>query len=277
MSFRLVFKSVWQNPGNYGHRMTRLERAAAWQLGKRLKHQPRTIRLPNDALFVAHPDCVVSSALIYAAWPEYYELQFIRRQLQPGDVLVDVGANVGHISLLLSDIVGAENIFAFEPTPISFQRLVENWKVNRWTTDNLSQAAVGRASGVALVPDTASPDTKNSIASTKGVVPRVEVPLVSLDDWRSHWPRRCVGLLKIDVEGYEAEVFAGASSLLSQDRPKLIMFESLSRGVDPGIAAMLRDAHYEIFQLDETGRAEFDQTTAQNLFALPEENAPALR
>src|SRR5438105_117586 len=187
MSFRLVFKSVWRNPGNYGHRMTRLGRAAAWQLEKRIKQQSKTIRLPDGALFVAHPDCVVSSALIYAAWPEYHELQFIRRQLQPGEVLVDVGANVGHISLLLSDIVSVANIFAFEPTPISFQRLVENWKANGWTTENLFQAAVGRASGVALVPNTVTPETKNSITSSNGVVPRVEVPLVSLDEWRSHW------------------------------------------------------------------------------------------
>ena len=95
----------------------------------------------------AHPDCVISSALIYADWPEYRELTFIRRRLRQGDVVIDVGANVGHILLLVSDIVGPDRLFAFEPTPLSFQRLKENWELNGWCTDHLHPMAIGSAPG----------------------------------------------------------------------------------------------------------------------------------
>jgi FkbM family methyltransferase len=276
MSVRLIFNSVWRNPGNYGHRISRLGRAAAWQLEKHIAPKPKEIRLPNNRLFVAHPDCVVSSALIYAEWPEFNELQFVRRMLKPDDLIIDVGANVGHISLLLSDIVGADNIFAFEPTPVSFQRLVENWRVNNWPTENLFQMAVGASSGLAHIPDTTSPETKNSITSANGTTRMVSVPMVSLDDYRIRWRGRQIGLLKIDVEGYEPEVFAGAQEFLRKDRPRLVMFESLAGVVDREIAAILLSSGYELFQLDRAGKPDFSTCSAQNLFALPKEERSSL-
>jgi FkbM family methyltransferase len=275
MSVRLIFNSVWQNPGNRGHRLSRLGRAAAWQLEKRTKRRPKTIRLPNGALFVAHPDCVVSSALIYADWPEFRELHFVRGLLQRDDVVIDVGANVGHVSLLLSDLVGAENIFAFEPTPISFKRLTENWKANGWTTQNLFQTAIGRSTGSVSVPDTPSPETKNAIGAT-GETRTAQVPIRSLDDLRSWWIGRSIGFLKIDVEGYEREVFAGAPELLREDRPRLIMFESLRGSAEEEIAATLTQARYRTFQLDDAGRPDFHEVSAQNLFAVPEENTSTI-
>jgi FkbM family methyltransferase len=271
MSVRLIFNSVWQNPGNRGRRLSRLGRAAAWQFEKRIWKRPKKIRLPNGAFFVAHPDCVVSSALIYADWPEFRELHFVRRLLQRDDVVIDVGANVGHVSLLLSDLVEAENIFAFEPTPISLKRLTENWNANAWTTQNLFQTAIGRSAGSVSVPDTPSPETKNAIGA-KGETHTAQVPIRSLDDLRSWWIGRSIGFLKIDVEGYEREVFAGARELLREDRPQLIMFESLRAAVEEEIAAVLTEARYRTFQLDDAGHPDFHEVSAQNLFAVPEEN-----
>jgi len=276
MSVRLIFKSVWQNPGNYRQRLSRLGRAASWQVEKRLWAKPKIVRLSNGARFIAHPDCVVSSALIYADWPEFRELQFIRRLLQPQDAVIDVGANVGHISLLLSDLVGPENIFAFEPTPISFQRLCENWRANNWSAKNLFQAAVGREAGVVRIPDTSSPETKNSLVAANGEIGTVEVPLVSLDECRAHWSGRKIGLLKIDVEGYEAEVIDGADKMLRLERPRLIMFESLGGRVDDEIRERFANTGYAIFQLDKAGHADLTRASAQNLFAVPNEHKAAL-
>jgi FkbM family methyltransferase len=277
MSLRLVFKSIWQNPGNRGSRLRKSAAAVAWQVRKRTLRTPHVLFLANGAKFKAYPDCVVSSSLVYSDWPEFHEIQFVRRMLKPGDLVLDVGANVGHISLLVSDIAGAENIFAFEPTPISFRRLTENWKLNHWPTSNLYQIAVGRSAGTVCIPDTTSPETKNAIHSAAGAMVTVEVPLVSLDQLRTQWRGRRIGLLKIDVEGYEKEVFAGAQELLREERPRLLMFESLGGQIDESVEMVLRQSHYRIFQLDEAGRPDFDRASAQNLFAAPEEGASLLR
>jgi len=276
MSVRLIFNSVWKNPGNRGQRLNRLARAAAWQFEKRLIGRPRTIRLPNNALFNMCSDCVVSSALVYADWPEFHELQFIRRTLRGDDAIVDVGANVGHISLLLSDLVDPRNIFAFEPTPVSFRRLVENWETNKWPTNNLFRKALGRSRGTAYIPDTVTPETKSAISFVNGNTTTVAVSVVPLDDARIYWRGYRVGLLKIDVEGFEADVLAGARSTLRQDRPRLIMFESLADRLNDEVRAILQDAKFAIFQLDETGQPDFARSSAQNLFAVPkEESLPA--
>ncbi|MGH7194367.1 MAG: hypothetical protein ACREJM_12680, partial [Candidatus Saccharimonadales bacterium] len=116
MSIRQVTCSVWRNPGNRGQRIRRTFAALRWQLQKRIVRSPRTVRLANGVRFRAYPDCVVSSALIYSDWPEFHELRFLRKHLGADELVIDVGANVGHVSLLLADLVGPENVYAFEPT-----------------------------------------------------------------------------------------------------------------------------------------------------------------
>ncbi len=96
MSVSIVTRSIWGNSGNTGKRVRKTLSAMVWQLQKRTIRASRILRLPNGVLFRAYPDCVISSALIYADWPEYLELMFLRKRLQHDQVLIDVGANVGH-------------------------------------------------------------------------------------------------------------------------------------------------------------------------------------
>lgn len=227
------------------------------------------LTLNNGRKFVAHPDCVVSSALIYSAIPEYHEIRFIRRRLDRDDVVVDVGANVGHVGLLLSDAVDPKNIFAFEPTKITFNRLKENWKLNNFPLDGLVEAAVGDQVGVVSFPDSADPNTMNSISAAQTASKTREIKIVTLDSCRTMWQSRKVGFLKIDVEGHEPAVFAGAKEMLRGDRPKLIMFESLDGKVESSIRRILDDANYTIFQLNSNGEPDLGRTDAQNLFAAP--------
>ena len=275
MSFKQVTRSVWHNPGNRGQRVRKTWDAVRWQAHKRVVGTPSTIRLANGVWFRAYPDCVISSALIYADWPEYHELQFVRRRLQPGALVIDVGANVGHLSLLLADRVGSENLFAVEPTPVTFARLVENWRLNGWPTDRLRQAAVGAEAGTVRVADVSRPVTTNSVLPSDSAE-GVEVPLVRLDDLRDEWAGRTIGFLKIDVEGFETHVFRGARRMLDEDRPRLIMFESLSDRIADEIHDLLTAAGYTSFELDVSGRPDLAHQAAQNQFAVPSETVAEL-
>lgn len=274
-SVGIILKSIWGNPGNRGQRIARTLRAVGWQLDKRLFKRPRLITLPNGVRMTAYPDCVVSSALIYTEWPEYHELQFVRSRLRPGEYVVDVGANVGHVSLLLADIVGAERLVAFEPTPVSFRRLQENWKLNGWNTRRLHQMAIGAEAGALFIPDSDRPETTNSLRTSKGSHD-VEVVVKPLDAQAGLWNDAPVGLLKIDVEGFEAAVFRGAVQMLRSKRPGLIMFESLEGRLSPEIEKVFRETEYRAFQLDGDGKPDFSRLTAQNLFAVPAERVVEL-
>lgn len=273
MSLKIVTKSILGNPGNKGKRIRKLRSALRWQVHKRTRRTPRVLRLANGARFKAYPDCVVSSGLIYADWPEYHEFHFLRRHLQKGDVVIDAGANVGHVSLLLSDIArGSENMVAFEPSPLTFGRLSENWRLNGWTTDQLFQVALGASNGVVEIADVSTPDTTVSLQWSGRSENMVQVPLARLDDYRDCWKGKRVGLLKIDVEGYEAEVFAGSEKTLQEDQPRFVMFESLSGVLDERIAVLLAKCGYEVFELNAMGQPDFTRSNAQNIFAMPREN-----
>lgn len=271
MSLILITKSVWSNPGNKGRRFCKLFDALKWQLYKRVIKRPKMIKLPNQTRFWAHPDCVISSALQYADWPEYHELQFCRRHLTKIQGVIDVGANVGHVSLLLADLVKPENIYCFEPTPVTFKRLQENWRLNGWSSEHLHQLALGATATKMFIPNTASPVSTNAVQPSQRNPDDVAIEVRPLDAMIPLWRGLEIGLLKIDVEGSEKEVFAGGKTLLSELRPRLIMFESLDKQIEPSVAECLAAARYRIFQLDRDGRPYFGGTTAQNLFAVPEE------
>ena len=214
-----IAKFISQNAGNRGRLLRQFARGLEWQLYKNLIRKPRTLTLPNGVKFRAYPDCVISSALHYARWPEYAELQFCRRNLRPGDLVIDVGANVGHFSLLLGDLVGPRNLHCFEPTPISWRRLVENFVLNEWPTEKLFQCAVGRKPGTLQFLDLDKPETTNCCQSS-AYGKTVSVEMTALDEYAAKLDEGSVGLLKVDVEGYEREVFAGADRLFRCIRPR---------------------------------------------------------
>ena len=214
---------------------------------------------------------MVSSALCYADWPEYQALHFCRTHLSHGDLVFDVGANVGHISLLMSDVVGPENLICFEPTPVSYQRLRENFLLNGWPTESLFPVAVGEESGEVEIFDAPSPITTNRIESHARAGAQVEVQMVPLNEFCNYRPEACVGLLKVDVEGHEAAVFKGAEDFLERRKPKLILFESLDGHLDVEIRGLLETHAYVAFQLGRDGNPNVARLDAQNLFAAREE------
>jgi FkbM family methyltransferase len=266
MGLASIVQFIWHNPGNRGMRLRKLACAVEWQVYKRVLRKPRIISLPNGVRFIAHPDCVISSALQYADWPEYAELQYCRRRLRSGDVLIDVGANVGHFSLLLGDLVGPRNLICYEPTPVSWRRLKANFQLNGWPTHRLHQAAVGGACGTVRFPDLNSPGTTNSPAcSTAGRT--VLVKRTCLDALVDHLQGKVVGLLKIDVEGAEPEVFAGGRRFLRRHRPRLVLFENLYGSPDKDIVQLLSGLGYSLFQLECSGNACLTRWVPGNFFA----------
>ncbi|MCL5445113.1 MAG: FkbM family methyltransferase [Actinobacteria bacterium] len=143
---------------------------------------------------------------IYANLPDYDEMRVWQRHLQPGDLFVDVGANVGTYSVLAASL-GA-SVVAVEDTAALLR---ENIELNGFNTVEVVQAAAGAVPG--SVRYTSGLDSVNRIDSTGAV----EVEMVTLDQLIGS---RTVAGLKVDVEGFELEVLKGATSALSRPRPQ---------------------------------------------------------
>ena len=127
--------------------------------------------------------------------------------LRPGDMFVDVGANVGTLSLFASKIVSSEGrVIAIEAHPKTFKYLCGNIKLNKAANVIPINAAVGDRTGNVFFSDKRS-DDQNSICEAG-----ISVPLKTLSSLVIE--QRRIRLLKIDVEGFELPVLRGARELL---------------------------------------------------------------
>lgn len=153
----------------------------------------------------------------------------LRATLQPGWTVLDVGANAGYFSLLAADLVGAPGkVYAFEPNPELFTLL--SGSAERHPAGNVVPVEAALGERQALVRLYISPDTANSGLSTvredvagEGSV-TVTVGMLRLDDFCAEHTL-LPDLIKIDVEGHELEVLAGARRTLEVVRPGYVICE----------------------------------------------------
>ncbi len=137
-----------------------------------------------------------------------YDIAKISRQYS-GGVIVDVGANIGIFSLAASQNFQNAEIYALEPHPDAYSRLVENLKLNGADNVRPLNRAVCSMSGPVRLSAGAS-TTAGSVCDAGNL----SIEGVSLDDLCAERAIDHVGLLKIDVEGGEVEVLRGAGKTL---------------------------------------------------------------
>jgi FkbM family methyltransferase len=140
---------------------------------------------------------------------------FIWNYLSDGDIFVDVGANIGHLTLTAAKKVGRGQVISIEPHPEIFKYLNNNINLNKLTNVKTYNLAVGEKTGQSQFSDMKTDD--QNFVTEHGPV---NVSITKLDDLVSGK----VHLLKIDVEGYELFVLKGAVNTLS--RTEAVYIES---------------------------------------------------
>jgi FkbM family methyltransferase len=151
------------------------------------------------------------------------ELAILRRLVQPGDLVLDVGANVGWYTRTLSHLVGPTgHVIAIEPVPSTAWLLRQNVRTFGWSNVSVVSGAVSNACGTVTVrvPTVGGYDDiyGPSVDAVSGRGYRV--PMHTLD---SLVAGRAVGFVKIDVEGHEWPVIQGAPATLRASGPALLI------------------------------------------------------
>lgn len=130
---------------------------------------------------------------------------------QPGDVILDLGANLGIISILLSKKFPFTKIYSFEASPINFQNFVKNIEDNNCTNITPFNLAVWSTTNATLEIPTSPTNSGGSSIYYKQEFftqyPVSKVKTISLEDILSQNNIESCKLLKIDVEGAEYEIF----------------------------------------------------------------------
>jgi FkbM family methyltransferase len=213
-----------------------------------------------------------ASKVVYANPPDP-EMLVWRQVLRPGDLFIDVGANIGSYAIWAADL-GAE-VIALEPADDTFELLRENLELNGYPIQAI-HAAAGASSGYARFAT--GGDTTNRIDPTG----ESEARIVTIDSVIK--AREAAGM-KIDVEGFEFEVLKGCERALSEHRINLIQLEwnrasESALGVDRRPLAALLAAHgYKLFRPDRSGALVplTDLGFGPDVFARPMDDETALR
>ena len=266
--------SIWHEPSNRRQRVKRLFLFLGWQFWKRVVRQPVVVGLFNGLRFRAYPDCEVSSGAIYARIPDSRDILYLRAHLREG-TLIDVGANVGLVTLLLADKV--QHALLFEPNPIAAARARANLALNALRFE-VHELALSDTTGTVEFEDQGGVSSCNrTVVGFSTSVPTREVPCTRLDRFLAdHALPYPISAVKIDVEGHENSVLRGMMECLRQHRPRVVMFEYLQRTNLRETMALFETAGYTVLQLTPGGAgiASAGVPPLQDLFACPNELLP---
>lgn len=217
-----VVRSTIEHPDNRDHRLRAVAAVVVADAYVRLTDRPVLTRIGDDLLCGVDPR-LASHKVLMGRLPDHAELSVLRRLLRPGDRFVDVGANIGVYSLVAAEC-GAE-VVAFEPGSAAVAALRSNVALNDLGGRvEVRQEAVGAESGeiefvdgvgtMGHVVTDASDDARGQAGLFTGRSTRrlLRVPMVTLDEVVGD---ARVAALKIDVEGFEDAVLAGAVDALA--------------------------------------------------------------
>ena len=147
--------------------------------------------------------------------------------VKPGDVVIDIGANVGDTVRHYAERVGPTGfVLAVEPHPVSAETLRARFADRPWV--QVREAAVGTAQGYQMLYDDAQDSRRASLWESNVLKPSEQaypVPMATLDELAAACPR-VPALIKMDAQGAEAEILASGPETL---REQPIVFLELWR------------------------------------------------
>jgi FkbM family methyltransferase len=226
---------------------------------------------------------------VYGSYEDYIARLF-SYLVEPGDRCVDVGANIGLHTVRLAKLAGPQGeVIAVEPDPEIARRASENIALNGLANARVIQAAASASAGETVALYRATDLNPNRAMASlhpheQLTGPAIEVQTITID-------QACPGpvaLIKIDVEGHEAAVVAGAAETIARYSPAIVFEYAPQLMADKAQSpfGQLADVGYLMYQINNrrnpiTGRCRLElrplhaqPETGGNLLAVSEANAP---
>ena len=210
----------------------------------------------------------IGSAIYWAGHHSLPLVRFLREFLRPEMTLVDVGANIGEITLFAAKKLSRGRVLAFEPNPRIFEQLSRNVALNHLSNVELFHAGLYDEEGALPLYEQEAKyygrpnDGMTSLYRSGRAQQTARVPLRRLDDVARECGLERVDLLKIDVEGAELMVLRGGENSIRKFRPVIVAEVSATHFARAGYApkelfAYLEELDYDVRRLGD-GTANVD-------------------
>jgi FkbM family methyltransferase len=172
--------------------------------------------------------------IIRNGWEELTTKMF-KESVRKGNVVLDLGANVGYYSLLAAQLVGKEGkVYSFEPEPNNFSVLLKNIELNSYDNIVPVQKAVSDTSGKITLflhnRDTGAHTIYQPEPGEHHFAESVEVETVVLDEFLDGKEKH-VDIVKVDVEGAEMAVLSGMKEMITKNKDLKMFIEFHPPGI----------------------------------------------
>lgn len=213
---------------------------------------------------------------------ETKELEMSLNLVNPKDIILDVGANLGWYAMNIANRCQDCTIHAFEPILNTYNYLKDNISMNKYDNINVYHLGLSEKEGVLkfYFDDELSVNASLSNVSENKNIKEIECPVTTIDLFVKQQKIDKVDFIKCDVEGAELLVFKGGYELIKKEKP--IVFSEMLRkwsqkfNYHPNdIIAYFNDLGYDCFVLRENGLQKFENvdesTIDTNYFFLHKE------
>jgi FkbM family methyltransferase len=183
------------------------------------------------------------------------EARLLKKLIEPGMRVVDVGANIGLYTLLLARLVEDDGcVFAFEPEPNLFSVLCENCAANGAVNITPFQCAAGDVNRRATFQRNIFNSGDNRLGVRRPGAQTIEVEVARLDDLL---PVRTLEFIKLDVQGHELVALCGMERVLASSPNVRVLFEFCPADLrtanthPEGLLQFFRDRGFELYEMKD--------------------------
>ncbi len=206
----------------------------------------------------------------------YPIISYLNNKNKNYNTTIDIGANRGEVAIFLAK--NSQSVLAFEPVDDNIQKFKNNIELNRYSNIEIIPNVVSDSNGEMDFYLYES-NGHHSLGKLGDKDPKEvkKVKSITLDNFAKERGLESIDILKVDVEGFELNVFKGAESLLKEQKIKCIIFEISKLPLEQfnfnavDIYKYLKKQGYEIFNLldEKISEEYFDQIFHEDLAAYP--------
>ena len=153
---------------------------------------------------------------------EPFETEVVKKEIKKGDVVLDIGANIGYYTLIFAKLVGKEGkVFAFEPDPTNFSLLKKNVEINDYKNVILVKKAVSNKTGKIKLYLCGDNQGDHRIYDSHDNRHWIQIEAIRLDDYFKNYNGK-INFIKMDIQGAEGGAAQGMFNLLKKNNVKIV-------------------------------------------------------
>jgi len=222
------------------------------QINSKLK--PDFVEIDGNKMYLDEKDSLFLS--VYG-FHEKTETEIVKNEIKEGDVVLDIGANIGYYTLLFAKLVGKTGkVYAFEAESSNFEILKKNVHENDYKNVVLEQKAVSDKPGIVKFYIGKDSNTENQLFKPNVKHEEIEVKSISIDGYFKELNPK-IDFVKMDIQGAEPLVIEGMTKTIEENKDIKIMLEwwpdaIRKYGIDPEKhLTKLVNLGFKIFEIDD--------------------------